>query len=261
MAEPVMNHSERVAKRVVETVLQGSRLDYRSAQSNGEFDFDLRYDDGTLAALEVTLSIDRVQAETVAAILDEKKGGSTLPATKCKKSWIVFPTSGASINGIRKKVDDYLSQLESDGIEGFYWTDHHRSPQVRKICGELNLISCSTIELGIDPIIRISLPGGGGAVGASDAIEAGENEAQKDDNRKKLGAARTAQRHLVVYITPSNGLPWMGLTSFQPPSTLPNLPPEITSLWLIGSTESADKFIVWRASVSEPWYSMEVVCP
>jgi hypothetical protein len=107
-------------------------------------------------------------------------------------------------------------------------------------------------------MIRIALPSGGGAVGASVAIEAGEKEAWKQDNRKKLGAARTSERHLVVYIDPMNGLPWVALTDFEPPSALPNLPEEITHIWLVGHAEEKDKFVAWRANTNESWNSLRL---
>ena len=227
-----MNYPEAISKRVLEAVFPGARLNYQSAQSHGEHDFDWRYNDGSTAALEVTASVDQLQAATVAAVLSKKKGGSTFPAVKCKSSWVVFPAKGAVINRIRENADGYLARLEGDGVERFFWLE--RGPQsVDDIRRDLNVTGASVIQTGASPTIRIGLPGGGGAVDATDAVEAGERETQKPDNRRKLGAAQTKERHLAVYIDPISGLPWTALTDFEPPSTPPNLPVEITSLWLI----------------------------
>jgi hypothetical protein len=49
-----MNYSEAIAKRVLEAILPGANLEYQPVQSNGEYDFNLRYDDGSFAAV-VTL--------------------------------------------------------------------------------------------------------------------------------------------------------------------------------------------------------------
>ena len=46
----------------------------------------------------------------------------------------------------------------------------------------------------------MSLPGRGGAVGVGTVLEAAEREAFKIDNRRKLGAAASVERHLAVYV-------------------------------------------------------------
>lgn len=67
-----------------------------------------------------------------------------------------------------------------------------------------------------------------------------------------------AERHLVVYIDPMNGLPWVALTEFEPPFTLPNLPKEITDLWLLGHGEKVSEFVVWYASIKRYWSSLRM---
>ena len=254
-----MDHAETVAKRVLEVILPGL-MEFQPLQSHGECDFVLRYHSGTVAAVEVTSSIDQIQAETIAAIRSRKKGGSSIRATKCKKSWLIFPANGANIDKIRGTADEYLFRLEQSGIETFSWVSD-RNQCVREICHDLKIVSGSVISTGVSGMMRIAFPVGGGAVGPTIAIEAGEREAWKPDNRKKLGAARTDEHHLVVYIDTLNGLPWIALTGFEPLSTLPNLPEEITWIWLVSHGEKANEFVVWHASIKEPWRSTRVVCP
>jgi hypothetical protein len=165
---------------------------------------------------------------------------------------------------IREKADDYLARLEEDGVEQFSWLE--RGPQsVDDVRRDLNVTGAWVIAAGAPPTINIGLPGGGGAVGPSDAVEAGEREAWKADNRRKLGAAKTNERHLVVYIDPMTGLPWMALTEFEPPSIPPNLPMEVTTLWLIGHSknlnENVNEFVAWRAGINEAWAATTIVCP
>ena len=93
--------------------------------------------------------------------------------------------------------------------------------------------------------------GGVGAVSASDATDAGEKEANA--NKDKLGKAKTSERHLVVYIDQMNGLPWIALTTFDPPSIPPNVPNEITHIWLVTEHDKADQFVVWYGSKTESW--------
>lgn len=217
-----MNHAERVAKLVLERILPGT-LEYQHEQSHGECDFALHYHDGTTGVVEVTSSVDQSQTETIAATRNEKKGGSVITATKCRKSWQIVPAKGSRINEIRRSADECLTKLEQAGFEKFSWVrDGHRDC-IQEVCSKLKVVSGSVIPTaGASPAIRIAFPIGGGAVGPSTAIEAGEKEAWKPDNRKKLGAAKTAERHLVVYIDTLNGLPRIALTDFGPPTILPN---------------------------------------
>lgn len=253
-----MNYSERISKRVLEAILSGAILKYRPTQSHGEYDFDLHYEDGSEAAVEVTAAMDETLMKTVGAIHGKRAGGSTIRAKVCKRSWIIFPTKGASIRKIRTDADFYLAGLEQEGINRFYCVS--RSPSVQKACCHLEITGGGVLSSDREPTIRIAGPIGGGAVGPSLAIEAGEREALKQDNRRKLGAAQTAERHLVVYIDGRNGLAWTALTSFAPPAVLPKIPDEITNLWLIGQGDNTNEFVVWRAGTTETWQSMKVQC-
>ncbi len=272
-----MRKTEEIAKRVVEAVLPGTEMKPNLTQSHGECDFNLHYTDGSVAAVEVTESADRFQKAISAEIRNKKKGGSILEAKKCKSSWMIFPMKNAQIPKIREHVDEYLSRLERAGREHFHFLDAFDSrlcrltgvvvfpmPQcVENICYDLNIMSGSVISSRQEvPRIFLAHPVGGGAVGPSVAIEATEREACKRDNTRKLGAAATKERHLVVYVDVMNGLPWVTLTDFEPPSTLPKLAAEITHIWLIGySGTSKDEFVLWRASTQEPWHRQRVVIP
>jgi|SRR5208337_1308660 len=253
-----MDIAETVAKRVLEAILSGANLDYHSVQSNGEYDFDLRYAGGAIAAVEVTAAIDERHLGTLAAIYDPQKGGPIIRPTACEKSWIIFPGKGASINTIRAKADRYLAQLEREGIDNFFWTRRDVTA-VKAMWRDLRIVFGSVISSDGEPTIEIGRPIGAGAVGPRLAIGAGEREARKQDNRKKLGVAKTAERHLVVYM-PAGSLPWNALMSGVPPSTLPNIPEEITDIWLIGQGGIQNEFVAWHASTNQTWHSTRVIC-
>jgi hypothetical protein len=274
-----MRPSEAAAKLVLEAFLPGAKMVFRSEQSHGEWDFDLHYASGTVAPVEVTASVDQDQAHMSARIHDKRKGGSHLAVAKCKKSWMIFPMKSADINKIRT-ADTYLSALEQADIESFRLLDAATSRMVKaagiekyvglsvpecyeKLCYDLQLMNGRVVDAGDSPKIFINHPIGGGAVGPSVAIKAGEREAWKDDNRKKLGAAKTDERHLVVYVDVMNGLPWVALTDLEPPLALPKIPGEITHIWLISHSGEANEnqFVVWRATAKEPWHSHRLMCP
>jgi hypothetical protein len=252
-----MDHAEIIAKLVLEGILPGT-MEYQTEQSHGECDFELHYHGGAAtAAVEVTASVDRTLLQTIAAIRGRKKAPFIQPA-KCEKSWTISPTKEANIDKIRDEADGYLSRVEQAGIEKFSFVRDGHHLCIQDICRDLGVTSGRVIPTGASPKIHIQFPVGGGGVGARIAIEAGEKEAWKKDNREKLHAAKSAEHHLVVYIDAMNGLPWVALTDFEPPFILPNLPQEITRLWLVAHGEKTDEFVVWHAGTEEPWRGLRL---
>ena len=67
-----MDCAETLAKCLLEDVIEGARMEFRADQSHGVHDFDLRYQDGRIAAVEVTAAVDKSANEMETAI---KKGG------------------------------------------------------------------------------------------------------------------------------------------------------------------------------------------
>ena len=69
-----MDHAESIAQRLFEAVLIDARMEYCCDQSQGQHDFDLRYSDGRVAAVEVTSAANEQRERTNAAITDKRKG-------------------------------------------------------------------------------------------------------------------------------------------------------------------------------------------
>jgi hypothetical protein len=275
-----MDFAEKAAKNVLQAVLSGAKLTYRDQQGNGEYDFDLRYPDGRLAAVEVTCSVDQLQMQTLAAIHSKKKS-RVIVASRCKKSWWITPMRNANINAVREKADAYLATLEDAGILEFSAFEVNESKQIKEaglhsifgdrvvpecvefLCDDLMLQTGGVISSEGSPRIILGFPIYGGAVGPECAINAGNTEAWKDDNRKKLGAATTKERHLVILMHVMNGLAWTALADSDPAVTLPELPPEIDHIWLLADVggKAANKFVVWRASKTMHWHKLLVDIP
>jgi len=245
-----MDDAETVAKFVLEAAFPGSSMMFRFDQPCMEYDFDLHYPNGGVAAVEVTSSRNQNETQTNAKIFKEKKGGEFVPAVKCKRQWHIFPSPDARIDKIRKNADCYLAQLEAEGIETFNSDSIQDSPAcVQKISFDLNLTEGVSkkqrAEICIKPVV------GSGAADANTAIRAGEKEIES--NRKKLGMARTTERHLVVYIDRNNSRPHAALTYLEPPSDLPRLPDEITDIWLVSEHSAAGRFVFWHGSKNAIW--------
>lgn len=236
-----MDYAERVAKHILETLLPGASMVFRDPGTGGH-DFDLTYADGTTVPVEVTASMDRVQVETYAAI---RERGGFVTRQKCRMDWLVHPLPGANIKRIRRKIDEYLADVETDGLSYAHTHAHaHMYPSVGRL-QDLGVESAGVAKWK-RPGIHIGYPGSGGAVGAECAVEAIDLEARKDDNRRKLAATEAPTRHLFVYVDALNFLPWRGVRDFDPAGLAPSLPEEITDVWAAAGAGRPTQYSVWR---------------
>jgi hypothetical protein len=248
-----IRHSEKVAKCVLEMAFPGAHMEFRCKQSDKEYDFDLHYPDGEIAAVEVTSSRD----QTITQISKEvfaRHGGAEIPANQCRKTWLIQLERDANIKFIRKYADCYLAELEAAGIEGFELQDclqRNCPEQIARIHKDLKLIYASSLLTSASPIIKLlSVDGPARAYISTSATDAAEREIEP--NKEKLGRATTKERHLVVYIDLTTGEAWSAMTRFPPPPVVPTLPAEVTHLWLIAQTDT-DQFVVWDGSLSMQW--------
>jgi hypothetical protein len=247
-----MNASERIAKLVVETVLPGSKMSFRTSQSTSTHDFDLITPAGLIAALEVTSAADPKTLRTEAAILDSRKGGSLIPRTKSTKDWYINPTIDANINQVRTLADEYLAEIEKEGIEEFYSVgDSFSSPAVTRIWTELSVEAGTVLKWNPPGFIGLALPGVGGWLNPYQVHSAVRAEAGKQDNLDKLIASGAPERHLFVYVDPSHALPWMCLREMQS-GVMPVVPSAITYLWACAPYDRT--IAVLHGPVSGGWW-------
>lgn len=225
---------------------------YRRDQSHGEWDFDLIYQDGETAAVEVTSSHNRALTQIHSEIFGSAKGGSRIQAVRCKMNWFIRPIAGASIKKIRKNADRYLAELESKQIFNFNAFDRSQrgDSDISKVREDLQLEFGVATSPSDGAEIRMLGIISGGAVGPTTAILAAEVEFES--NRSKLGKSEFAERHLFVNIDQSNGRPWVAMVDLQPPEEMPRLPEEITHVWL-ASQITRDKFVIWSGNSNQPW--------
>jgi hypothetical protein len=255
-----MNHSEQVAKKVIESLLPESSMSFRVHQSKGECDFALLQNHIPVGEVEVTMLTDASMRQTRARILNVKQGGQFVQGSKCKKGWSIELREGADdIKKIRKLVDDYLAPIETSGVERFcFYMDADTSPAICKIFHDLG-VEAGWITKWNSPENRICInsPSLGGKVETTVATDAIIAEANKADNMKKLGqASQVLERHLFVYVDPRCFLPWKILvdTTVIEGVGVPSLPHEITHIWAASETfRAADEFIVWAAKSGCAW--------
>jgi len=235
-------------------------MHYHDDQSTGIYDFDLQYLDGTVAAVEVTVSTSEQLERTAAAILDRRKGRTFVPAKKSRNGWWVHPMRGAKIDRIRANVDEYLAAIEAEGHTRFFaYRDAASSPSIARILYDLGIEGGDVIKWKSPNCIRIALPAVGGLVSAESVEQALEAEATKEDNRRKLAASGCNKRHLFVYINRQNFLPWVALVDEGPPPRSPTLPIEITDVWAVTHTRSPAEVIVWKTETGKNWQYLGVL--
>ena len=121
-----MRPSELVAKAVIEAVLEGTTMQFRPDQGDGSHDFDLRRGMVAFGAVEVTSAADQPRKSLIASMADGRKGGYNVPAAKCRSSWLVELMPDASVNGVRRDIDEYLAGVESAGLTSFTESDVSR---------------------------------------------------------------------------------------------------------------------------------------
>lgn len=249
-----LDHAESVAKAVVEALENGTRMLHQARQSHGEHDFDLVYGDGRIATLEVTAATDERAEATHAALRDERKGGHFIHTQLCRLDWHINPRRDARVNKIRERADRYLAEIEAAGLTTFFSPmDASEHESVRRIWTDLGVFSGSVMKWNPPGRIGISPPGGGGAISAASLTEAVLGEARKSDNLRKLGNAKTDERHLFVYVHPLNFLPWVALVDLEPPVEPLVLPEEITHVWAATEGRTSNEYVVWRAMQRRRW--------
>lgn len=255
-----MNHAEQVAQAVIEAAEAGVKLHYRVEQSTSVHDFDLERG-GQVGAVEATTVTDATRRATVAAIMDARKGGQFVPATRCTKDWLVHPLASANINLIRARIDEYLAAIEADGLDRFFSPiDADAYQSVWRIYEDLSIEGGGVLKWNPPGRIGISTPGSEGFVGAQHLLSAIEHEAMKEDNRNKLRAAPGKERHLFVYIDPHAFLPWIVLIDQDPPPDPPSLPTEVDVVWAATEAIGArHRYVVWRAQKDTPFRSLGVI--
>jgi hypothetical protein len=261
-----MNHSEQVAKKVIEHLRPGCKMTFRVHQSNGECDFELFHNHISVGEVEVTMSTDATMRQTRMRILNEKQGGQFVQGSKCQKGWWVYLAEEArDIKKIRKAIDDYLAPIEASGAEEFsFYTDATTSPAIYKIFHDLG-IEGGRVTKWKHPENRICIngPSYGGMIETTVATDAIMKEANKGDNRKKLTqAGGQLERHLFVYVDPRFFLPWKVLVDTIAVNEIAALPKEITHIWTATETfRSPDEFVVWAAKRDCSWQARRCVVP
>ncbi|MCY4614719.1 MAG: hypothetical protein OXB94_14010 [Nitrospira sp.] len=158
----------------------------------------------------------------------------------------------ARINSIKESVDQYLRNIEESGIDEFFSPIDARFEAVNRIWRDLHIEGGRKTKWKW-PCIGLSGPSFGGSANSETVWKDVRPEVDKPDNRYKLGSAGGSNRHLFIVIQGFQGPAYVSICHCEPPRAVPDLPSEISHLWL--AAEEGAFVYVWLAD-SNGWQNL-----
>jgi hypothetical protein len=144
-------------------------------------------------------------------------------------------------------VPELLVRLEQARATEVRWlgnpriqaTDEAVIREVEDRLTEVGVDHASSVQTA-DPGVSFIATKPGAAISGQDFVDAIETEAWKRDNRSKLEEMATDERHLFVWVDYSKPEAHAILRLSVLPLPVPNLPPELTTLWVSARTSDED---------------------
>ena len=220
---------------------------YDDQSQPGMHDLEIHYADGRRAAVEVTASEDQLRAGDFGALHKQP----VIHDQRLRQGWLVLLKPGAVVKRARARLPDVLAQFELAGLTEVTVHDHNGAKWARDL---LEAAEADTAKAGV------MQPGVIGLTGAmrvewlssdpEDVVSFVEKfAASRPDNLRKLRNSGAVERHLFVW----GGLFPQDWASLRPlklditalPSRAPNLPPEITHVWVAADGERPSRIVHW----------------
>lgn len=251
-----MDEWESVAKSVVESVVDGARMEYREAdRQHGDglprHDFWLHRPGKSKAAVEVTSVQDEDRTRTEEKLRRER---FQFEAVKCNWTWTVHVRVDTRVRELKNRLDELLAALESEGAHEL--TDRPTPPRqgpAAELYEELSVQTARAHPEATPPTIHVHPGGTGGYVHAGVVTEVVES--LPSDNWEKLGEVDVQGRHLFVVLT--TWAPGASSIQMTEPDGRPELQGAVTHLWAAARRfDDPESAAVWRASRTEPWESV-----
>lgn len=246
-----MSASEELAKNVVENHLgdvTAAQCDFNSGQSR--HDFELVRNGDSFASMEVTE--DRAEADAQWNALGEP----LLAVRGCSTGWrVVVERSPSKPNKWATQVlAPFLRTLEEHGTEHTIYADSPSNVAVPPELRDLGYVA-AVCDPGVVPgSARLSREAWD-RLTSSDELATWITEFTHSDRclgeRAKLHASGFDERHLAIVVpfSPATGrrianLLATGVQEFGLPSRLPELPSEITHVWLVSNYPGVSSLLV-----------------
>lgn len=248
-----MRPSEWAAQALLERALPGARAEWVASQSNGEWDFDLHIAQA-IYPVEVTQATSQEAEEFTATLLGRGGAKSNVPRKQARWCWSVTVSRLAKINTVRKRLDDLLSQLEVTGLTQFDVQDSDSRPEVQALWQEIRVTDGFRHPDGEQVGHHLMFPVDSAMLSSNQVVAALEREAQKDDNRRKLGRSPAAHRHLFVHIAYDCYPAFEAMLQCGVPHSAMRLPSEVTAIWAACVVDEG-RYLLWSFDRSSGWQS------
>ena len=216
-----------------------------------------------MEALEVTEATVATLRSANAA-RDKKLSSGTVPAPALRRKWHLIPTEQTRFDELDNAIPLLVqieSKIQADGLDS--WTEH---PEAQRLMTDFHLAYARPWGETSDPMLVVGRaadltvwvenPGDPGYW----VQQVVRDEADKDDNKRKLAASGAAERHLFVWVDVDYYLPWQDLDKELLPLSVPALPNEVTTVWVAASA-AGGRCVVWRVRPPDPWEAVPMAGP
>lgn len=217
-------------------------------------DFEIHYADGRTAVGEVFTDTDDERAETYQHI---RADGFELAATGLSMLWHLWVEPRSKMRQLRRVACEQLERLELAGLTPNVLTategaERGHPLHVLRALG-VSAVSCRAPAIGDDRHIWL-VPGGVtyGLKGSADSLVAALGGLLRRDEfadvRAKLGASGAGERHAFLGVTMGSAPcfhSWLSRQNDALPSRGPDLPLEITHLWLWCADLPGHRVLAW----------------
>ena len=250
---------EELAARIVGSRVGAEAVRYDDGSGSGRHDFWLHRDGDRIAALEVT-SFAREDVESLDNALD--RHGRVLDSETTRLTWLLDLAPSSNVKGLidsQTQIEEMLTSLEEAGVHTFVSGSTGRT-EVDEL-GKLGISTGLGVPAAESPqrIVFVSPPGIATWTGSDWTNDAATSVAHRSDNLSKLSDVDVAEHHLFVWVFFSEFETWLELLRGVPPADPPDLPPEITDVWIACEElfgDEGEKVVsptVWHAHRGGPW--------
>ena len=223
----------------------------------GMYDLRAELGGGRFAAIEVTAAEDERRAADFGALAG---GRGFVRAPQLKFGWVVYLYEGARISEVRRQAPALLVEIERIGATELTasrgWLDDGELEDLRERfagCG----VDAVHQHLWVDPgVIRMVGPAYATwlSMDPDDVVTFVESFVEsRPSDVAKLGRSNADERHIFiwsgVFSTAERELRALALDVSQLPTRAPQLPLEVTHVWVAGETARPSRIVHWSPTL------------
>jgi hypothetical protein len=268
-----LNQIEDWARRMMEPALAVSVAQHDDGTQDGMYDLSIDYVDRPRGAAEVTREVDgSVLALSKVIYSQDGRGRWIIP--ELRGGWAVSLRPSANGKRVVKELPPLLAQLESNGVTSTNtWDDDPAAPFISEATslGIVNATQYETSYRGsVYPLVALRDDRSGGVEAATanapaEWIGAFLRDAKRADVLAKLDRSEACERHVFIVVA---GLGEPSFDVFDPltrqdvqlPTVQPDLPPEVTHVWLT-TTWNGGRGLRWDPAAGWLWFERVTEAP